>query len=152
MPTSPSSSIPADYEPVIEALRAEGQVPFALRQRLAAKAYARTAAYDATISNWFADALDYPDLPWRSFTGTLSEVMRYGENPHQWAAFYKDGTGRTGVASADQVQGKTLSLQQYQRHRRRLRAGVRIRFGRRRRRRHHQARQSLRRRHRRNGA
>ena len=100
---------PADYEVVIAALKENGQIPFPLKQRLAAKAYARTAAYDAAISNWFSNAIDFPDLPWRSFSGTLSEVMRYGENPHQWAAFYKDGSDRPGVSSATQLQGKTLS-------------------------------------------
>jgi phosphoribosylaminoimidazolecarboxamide formyltransferase/IMP cyclohydrolase len=80
-----------------------------MRQRLAAKAYARTAAYDAVISGWFAQTLGYDDVPWRSFAGTLSEVMRYGENPHQWAAFYKTGDKRPGVATARQVQGKSLS-------------------------------------------
>src|SRR5690606_10527451 len=73
------------------------------------KAYARTAAYDSAISAWFARAIDFQDVPWRSFAGTLSEVMRYGENPHQWAAFYKTGENRPGVATASQVQGKTLS-------------------------------------------
>lgn len=100
---------PGDYQEVMDAVREIGQVPFPLRQRLAAKAYARTANYDAAISNWFAEAIDYPEMPWRSFSGTLSEVMRYGENPHQWAAFYKDGSKRTGVATATQAQGKTLS-------------------------------------------
>jgi phosphoribosylaminoimidazolecarboxamide formyltransferase/IMP cyclohydrolase len=99
---------PADYAPVLEAIKAGG-VPYPLRQKLAAKAYARTAAYDAAISAWFAKTLDTPDLPWRSFAGTLSEVMRYGENPHQWAAFYKTGDRRPGVATATQVQGKSLS-------------------------------------------
>ncbi len=100
---------PADYEELTKVLNESGQVPFPMRQRLAAKAYARTANYDAAISNWFSNAIDYPDLPWRSFSGTLAEVMRYGENPHQWAAFYKDGSERTGVATAEQLQGKTLS-------------------------------------------
>ncbi|MBU1174178.1 MAG: bifunctional phosphoribosylaminoimidazolecarboxamide formyltransferase/IMP cyclohydrolase, partial [Alphaproteobacteria bacterium] len=100
---------PADYAMAIEAVKQGGHIPLPLRQRLAAKAYARTAAYDAAISNWFAEAIDFPDMPWRSFAGTLSEVMRYGENPHQWAAFYKDGSNRTGVATAEQIQGKTLS-------------------------------------------
>ncbi|HVW91708.1 MAG TPA: bifunctional phosphoribosylaminoimidazolecarboxamide formyltransferase/IMP cyclohydrolase [Devosia sp.] len=99
---------PTDYAPVLDAIRAGG-VPYAMRQKLAAKAYARTAAYDATISAWFARTLDVPDLPWRSFAGSLSEVMRYGENPHQWAAFYKTGDQRPGVATARQVQGKSLS-------------------------------------------
>ncbi|HEY4199688.1 MAG TPA: bifunctional phosphoribosylaminoimidazolecarboxamide formyltransferase/IMP cyclohydrolase [Devosiaceae bacterium] len=100
---------PNDYAVVLEAMRVEGGVPLALRQRLAAKAYARTAAYDAAISNWFAKAIDYRDMPYRSFAGTLHEVMRYGENPHQWAGFYTTGETRPGVSSATQVQGKALS-------------------------------------------
>jgi len=100
---------PSDYAAVLEALQADGQVPLMMRQRLAAKAFARTAAYDAAISTWFAEELDYPDLPWRSFAGQLREQMRYGENPHQWAGFFADGSERPGVATAKQVQGKTLS-------------------------------------------
>jgi phosphoribosylaminoimidazolecarboxamide formyltransferase/IMP cyclohydrolase len=100
---------PADYPAIIAALRETGGVPYALRQRLAAKAYARTAAYDAAISSWFARELDFADLPFRSFSGQLREVMRYGENPHQWAAFYATGEQRPGVATATQVQGKSLS-------------------------------------------
>jgi len=99
---------PVDYAPVLEAIKAGG-VPYDLRQRLAAKAYARTAAYDAAISGWFAKTLNYEDVPYRSFAGSLSEVMRYGENPHQWAAFYKTGDSRPGVATATQLQGKSLS-------------------------------------------
>jgi phosphoribosylaminoimidazolecarboxamide formyltransferase/IMP cyclohydrolase len=99
---------PSDYAEVIAALR-QGGVPHDVRQRLAAKAYARTAAYDAVISSWFAGELGYREMPWRSFSGTLREVMRYGENPHQWAAFYATGEQRPGVATARQVQGKTLS-------------------------------------------
>jgi phosphoribosylaminoimidazolecarboxamide formyltransferase / IMP cyclohydrolase len=99
---------PADYQPVLEAIKAGG-IPYPMRQKLAAKAYARTAAYDSVISGWFAKTLDYRDIPWRSFAGTLREVMRYGENPHQWAAFYATGDSRPGVATATQVQGKSLS-------------------------------------------
>jgi phosphoribosylaminoimidazolecarboxamide formyltransferase/IMP cyclohydrolase len=100
---------PDDYPAILEAVRATGGVPFSLRQKLAAKAYARTAAYDSAISAWFAQALDYPEIPYRAFAGTLREVMRYGENPHQWAAFFTTGENRPGVATARQVQGKTLS-------------------------------------------
>ena len=99
---------PADYPAILEAIAAGG-IPYALRQKLAAKAYARTAAYDSAISAWFAKAIDYPEIPYRSFAGTLREVMRYGENPHQWAGFYANGDDRRGVATATQVQGKTLS-------------------------------------------
>ena len=100
---------PADYPAITAALKATGGVPYPLRQRLAAKAYARTAAYDAAISTWFAQTLDFPDIPFRSFAGELREVMRYGENPHQWAAFYATADKRPGVATATQVQGKSLS-------------------------------------------
>ncbi len=100
---------PADYGEVSTCLTEGGEVPLKMRQRLAAKAYGRTAAYDAAISNWFSKTLDYPDMAWRSHGGELREVMRYGENPHQWAAFYKDQSGDVGVASARQIQGKSLS-------------------------------------------
>ena len=100
---------PGDYEMVLEHVRQSGGVPYELRRRLAAKAFARTAAYDAAISSWFAEQLDYKDMPWRSFAGTLKQVMRYGENPHQWAAFYTTGEARPGVATATQLQGKELS-------------------------------------------
>ena len=100
---------PNDYQPVLEAIRQQGGVPYEMRQKLAAKAYARTAAYDAVISGWFARTLDYNDVPYRTFGGQLREVMRYGENPHQWAAFYTSGDNRPGVATARQLQGKSLS-------------------------------------------
>jgi len=99
---------PADYPAILDAIR-DGGISLALRQRLAAKAYARTAAYDAAIAAWFARETGFEDVSWRSFAGTLREVMRYGENPHQWAAFYTTGEARPGVATATQLQGKTLS-------------------------------------------
>jgi phosphoribosylaminoimidazolecarboxamide formyltransferase/IMP cyclohydrolase len=100
---------PGDYQQVLEAIRQTGGVPYETRQKLAAKAYARTSAYDAVISNWFAQTLGYKEIPYRSFSGHLQEVMRYGENPHQWAAFYVSGESRPGVATATQAQGKALS-------------------------------------------
>jgi phosphoribosylaminoimidazolecarboxamide formyltransferase/IMP cyclohydrolase len=101
---------PADYGPLLEALRTnDGALPYALRQRLAAKAYARTAAYDAAISGWFAADLGIANPHWRSFAGRLQEELRYGENPHQEAGFYVTGEKRAGVASARQLQGKQLS-------------------------------------------
>jgi phosphoribosylaminoimidazolecarboxamide formyltransferase / IMP cyclohydrolase len=101
---------PADYERVLaELAQHKGTVSLELRQRLAAKAYARTAAYDAAISNWFAEKLhdDAPD--YRAFGGKLMEALRYGENPHQSAAFYRSPGQRFGVATARQLQGKQLS-------------------------------------------
>src|SRR5205807_7017442 len=72
-------------------------------------AYARTAAYDAAISNWLASTLQEPAPLYRALGGRLSEPMRYGENPHQAAGFYLTGERRFGVATARQVQGKQLS-------------------------------------------
>ena len=86
-----------------------GATTLALRRKLAAKAYARTATYDAAISNWFADRLADPAPTFRAIGGSLIEPMRYGENPHQSAAFYRTPDLRPGVASARQVQGKQLS-------------------------------------------
>ncbi|MBC8131098.1 MAG: bifunctional phosphoribosylaminoimidazolecarboxamide formyltransferase/IMP cyclohydrolase, partial [Rhizobiaceae bacterium] len=101
---------PADYAEILEALgETGGETTLGLRKRLAARAFARTAAYDAAISSWFA-AETGDDAPrHRSFAGTLAEVLRYGENPHQSAAFYRTGEARAGVATARQVQGKSLS-------------------------------------------
>ncbi|MEA2943982.1 MAG: phosphoribosylaminoimidazolecarboxamide formyltransferase / cyclohydrolase [Bradyrhizobium sp.] len=101
---------PADYQAVLDELAAhKGTTTLILRRRLAAKAYARTAAYDAAISNWFAGVLknDAPDF--RSFGGRLIQPLRYGENPHQTAAFYKTPDRRPGVATARQLQGRELS-------------------------------------------
>ena len=101
---------PSDYQAVLDELATnKGATTQTLRRRLAAKAYARTAAYDAAISNWFAEQLktDAPDF--RAVGGKLVEALRYGENPHQTAAFYRTPELRPGVASARQVQGKQLS-------------------------------------------
>lgn len=99
---------PADYPALLEEL-ANGSTSYAFRQRLAAKAYARTAAYDTAISNWFAEALDISVPQYRTIGGVLKEEMRYGENPHQKAAFYVTGENRPGVANAALLQGKQLS-------------------------------------------
>jgi phosphoribosylaminoimidazolecarboxamide formyltransferase/IMP cyclohydrolase len=101
---------PTDYDSVIEAMRANGgATTLELRQRFAAKAYARTAAYDAAISQWFAATIGEETPAWRTFGGRLKFPLRYGENPHQQAAFYASGDARPGVASAVQHQGKELS-------------------------------------------
>ncbi|SOC37281.1 phosphoribosylaminoimidazolecarboxamide formyltransferase/IMP cyclohydrolase [Rhizobium subbaraonis] len=99
---------PADYPALVEEL-ADGATSYAFRQRLAAKAFARTAAYDTAISNWFAEALDIVTPAYRTVGGVLKEEMRYGENPHQKAAFYVTGENRPGVATATLLQGKQLS-------------------------------------------
>jgi phosphoribosylaminoimidazolecarboxamide formyltransferase/IMP cyclohydrolase len=101
---------PEDYQAVLDELAAnKGATTLILRRRLAAKAYARTAAYDAAISNWFAAQLrdDAPDF--RAFGGKLIQALRYGENPHQNAAFYRTPDRRPGVATARQLQGRELS-------------------------------------------
>jgi phosphoribosylaminoimidazolecarboxamide formyltransferase / IMP cyclohydrolase len=101
---------PADYERVSATMRAEGgATTLELRKGLAAKAYARTAAYDAAISQWFAATLGEEMPEWRTFGGQLKLPLRYGENPHQRAAFYGSGDARPGVATAMQHQGKELS-------------------------------------------
>lgn len=87
----------------------DGHVSGTLRQRLAHKSYARTAAYDAAISNYFANHLEDIAPPYRAQAGSLKQTLRYGENPHQTAAFYSDGSDRPGVATAQQLQGKALS-------------------------------------------
>ncbi len=99
-----------DYAALLDELtRHRGMTTLALRRRLAAKAYARTAAYDAAIANWFARELNETAPDYRSFGGRLIETLRYGENPHQSAAFYRTPDARFGVASARQLQGKQLS-------------------------------------------
>lgn len=100
----------ADYQAVLNELDAnEGSTTRELRRRLAQKAYARTASYDAAISNWFATQLDEANPEFRAIGGALAEAMRYGENPHQKAAFYRGPEARAGVATARQLQGKQLS-------------------------------------------
>src|SRR6476646_10777439 len=99
-----------DYQAVLDELAAnQGATTLSLRRRLAAKAYARTAAYDAAISNWFARELKTEAPDFRAFGGRLIQPLRYGENPHQNAAFYRTPDKRPGVATARQVQGKELS-------------------------------------------
>jgi len=101
---------PADYDMVMADMKAnKGATTLQTRKQLAARAYARTAAYDAAISTWFADHLGETFPRWLSFAGTLQQTLRYGENPHQTAALYATGDKRPGVASARQIQGKELS-------------------------------------------
>ncbi|MGO4669916.1 bifunctional phosphoribosylaminoimidazolecarboxamide formyltransferase/IMP cyclohydrolase [Bosea sp. 2YAB26] len=100
----------SDYAAVLGELESQkGATTLTLRRKLAQKAYARTAAYDAAISNWFANELAETSPAYRALGGGLAETLRYGENPHQWAAFYRTPEQRPGVATARQVQGKQLS-------------------------------------------
>lgn len=99
-----------DYDALLAELDANnGQTTYAFRQKQAQIAYGRTAAYDTAVSTWMASALENPQPRRRSFAGTFKQSMRYGENSHQQAAFYTDGTDRPGVATAVQHQGKELS-------------------------------------------
>src|SRR6267154_4983741 len=101
---------PEDYAVLIAELSVHrGMTSHALRRRLAAKAFARTAAYDAAVSNWFAGELNDAAPDFRAFGGRLVDALRYGENPHQSAAFYRTPDVRAGVVASRQVQGKRLS-------------------------------------------
>jgi phosphoribosylaminoimidazolecarboxamide formyltransferase / IMP cyclohydrolase len=106
---------PDQYQPVLDEIARLGGTTLALRRRLAGEAFARTAAYDAAIAAWFAEhngdrppGLARGFAPRLAIAGTLRQTLRYGENPHQAAAFYVNGA-RPGVATAVQVQGKELS-------------------------------------------
>ena len=103
---------PEDY-PRVAAEIAAGGTTDETRLKLAEIAFARTAAYDAAVSNWLAEQRankGETEAPRRrSFAGRLRQTLRYGENPHQQAAFYATGDKRYGVATAVQLQGKELS-------------------------------------------
>ncbi len=99
-----------DYAPLLAELeRHNGATCQKYRNKLAQIAYGRTAAYDAAVSSWMADAIDEDAPRRRAVAGKLAQRLRYGENPHQRAAFYRDGSARVGVATAIQHQGKALS-------------------------------------------
>jgi phosphoribosylaminoimidazolecarboxamide formyltransferase / IMP cyclohydrolase len=101
----------ADYAAVLADLDThKGSTTQTLRRAMAQKAYARTAAYDSAISNWFAGTLAIEAPAYRAMGGALQEALRYGENPHQKAAFYTTPEQRPGIATARQVQGKQLSF------------------------------------------
>jgi phosphoribosylaminoimidazolecarboxamide formyltransferase/IMP cyclohydrolase len=99
-----------DYDALLAELEAnDGQTSYAFRQRLAQVAYARTGAYDAAVSSWMAQAIGEQAPRRRVFAGEVKQTLRYGENSHQQATFYTDGSNRPGVATARQLQGKELS-------------------------------------------
>ena len=101
---------PADYAAVVDELKVhKGATTLALRRKLAAKAYARTAAYDSAIATWFAKQQGETFPERLTVSAERVQTLRYGENPHQQAAFYADGSKRPGVATARMVQGKELS-------------------------------------------
>ena len=98
-----------DYDALLaELTENNGAITYSFRQKLALNAYARTAAYDSAVSNWMAKTLEVTPRR-KAVAGTLAQTLRYGENPHQSAAFYTDGQARPGIATAVQHQGKELS-------------------------------------------
>ncbi len=100
----------AQYDELIAEMKMHGGgTSLDFRKKLAAAAYAHTASYDAAISTWFAGQLgeEYPDVV--TISGEKRQGLRYGENPHQSAAFYVTGVSRPGIANAIQIQGKELS-------------------------------------------
>lgn len=99
---------PADYATILTEIAAGGTT-FETRRKLAAKTYAATASYDSAISAWFANQLGETFPETLTFSASRVDTLRYGENPHQSAAVYSDGTGRKGVVNAKQLQGKELS-------------------------------------------
>jgi phosphoribosylaminoimidazolecarboxamide formyltransferase / IMP cyclohydrolase len=107
---------PADYDNLVAELEeSNGKTSYDFRRKCAAKAYSATAAYDSMISQWFAFADQqqlFPDM--LAVNGNRTEELRYGENPHQRAALYVPvGPHGSGIAQAEQVQGKELSYNNY---------------------------------------
>jgi len=98
----------ASIEEIVAAVKAGGSTSLALRKRLAARAFGRTAAYDAAVSGWFAGQVADAAPARKSIAGSLAQTLRYGENPHQTGSFYRTDERRPGVARAEQVQGKEL--------------------------------------------
>ncbi|HIM71484.1 MAG TPA: bifunctional phosphoribosylaminoimidazolecarboxamide formyltransferase/IMP cyclohydrolase [Alphaproteobacteria bacterium] len=105
---------PSDYQLIMDEMNTnQGRISLPLRQQLASSAFARTAAYDATISNWFNTQLREVAPEQLNISGKRRELLRYGENPHQTAAFYVAGIERPGVGTARQLQGKALSYNNF---------------------------------------
>jgi phosphoribosylaminoimidazolecarboxamide formyltransferase/IMP cyclohydrolase len=104
---------PEHYEIVLAEFLGNGSTTLATRRALAGQAYARTSAYDAAISTWFAaqNGDEYPATV--TIAGLKKQSLRYGENPHQSAAFYTAAPARFGVATATQIQGKELSYNNF---------------------------------------
>jgi phosphoribosylaminoimidazolecarboxamide formyltransferase/IMP cyclohydrolase len=105
---------PSDYSTVIAEMRAgRGATSLALRRRLAAAAFAHTAAYDSTIAQWMSRVAGETFPPLLTIAARRRQALRYGENPHQQAAFYAGidpaAPPRPGLATARQLQGKELS-------------------------------------------
>jgi len=105
---------PLDYPDLMDELdRHEGKISYPTRREFAARAYATTAAYDGAIAGWFGTQLGAAWPETLVVSGKLQQELRYGENPHQKAALYLDGTARPGIALAKQLQGKELSYNNF---------------------------------------
>ena len=101
---------PNDYDEIINEINDNDlSLTEETLKKLALKAFARTAAYDSTISNWLSNELDIPLNKYKSIGGIEHQSLRYGENPHQKAKFYNDGSNVCGLITANQIQGKELS-------------------------------------------
>lgn len=101
---------PEDYQVVLDDMKENGgKLSYKLRKILSARAFSLTASYDSAISGWLQTEAGLTSPVKISFAGSLKQTLRYGENPHQEAALYVDGSNRPGVAIAKQVQGKELS-------------------------------------------
>ena len=109
-PTAAPSAAGARRALRVSVLANGGATTPEFRKQLAATAYARTAAYDSAISGWFAGQLGDTFPKRMTMAGERRQVLRYGENPHQEAAFYVGGDARPGIATAEQLQGKELSF------------------------------------------
>lgn len=103
---------PADYRGVAAQIAETGGISAGARRWLAAKAFARTAAYDSMVAEWLARhaGTEVGTFPWYSVGGPRRSTLRYGENPHQHGALFATGTAEPGVAQARQLQGKELSF------------------------------------------
>ncbi len=104
---------PADYASVLAEITQSQSTTLELRKRLAAKAFARTASYDAAIANWFNRVQKIEAPTFFAIGGRLQQSLRYGENPHQVAGVYRTGDRRTGIMDATQLQGKELSYNNF---------------------------------------
>ncbi|MDF2787555.1 MAG: purH [Neobacillus sp.] len=101
---------PVDYNKVIEELKADGKTTLETRRKLAAKVFRHTAAYDALIAEYMTDLAQEETPEKLTVTYELKQSLRYGENPHQKASFYKKPLGSTfSIANAQQLHGKELS-------------------------------------------
>ncbi|MDQ3619320.1 MAG: bifunctional phosphoribosylaminoimidazolecarboxamide formyltransferase/IMP cyclohydrolase, partial [Actinomycetota bacterium] len=98
---------PARYPDVLDALASGGEVPLEMRRTLAQEAFSHTASYDSAIAGYLGEDAEFAPTLSLSFSKVMD--LRYGENPHQAAAFYRSAGAHAGLASAEQLHGKELS-------------------------------------------